>query len=90
MLRMLGHGHISPFLQLAKKLTERGIHIYLCSTPINLNSISKKITGKYSESIQLVEFHLQELPELPSRYHTTNGLPSHLLPIFFNFLTVQS
>ncbi|XP_027076902.1 beta-D-glucosyl crocetin beta-1,6-glucosyltransferase-like [Coffea arabica] len=90
MLPMLGHGHISPFLQLAKKLTERGIHIYLCSTPINLNSISKKITGKYSESIQLVEFHLQELPELPSRYHTTDGLPSHLLPIFFNSLKLSN
>ncbi|KAL3523623.1 hypothetical protein ACH5RR_016457 [Cinchona calisaya] len=84
MFPWLAYGHISPFLELAKKLiTHRGIHIYLCSTPINLKFISKKlITANkelYSPSkIELVEYNLPNLPELPPHYHTTNGLPIHL------------
>ncbi|XP_059628414.1 UDP-glucosyltransferase 29-like [Cornus florida] len=79
MLPWLAHGHISPFLELAKKLTERNFHIYLCSTPINLSSIKKKIAEKYSLLIQLVELHLPSSPKLPPHNHTTNGLPMHLM-----------
>ncbi|KAI8030910.1 UDP-glucosyltransferase 29 [Camellia lanceoleosa] len=78
MLPWLAHGHISPFLELAKKLSERNFHIYLCSTPINLDSIKKRITDKLSLSIELVEIHLPSMPELPPHHHTTNGLPLHL------------
>ncbi|GMP22368.1 hypothetical protein CsSME_00000423 [Camellia sinensis var. sinensis] len=78
MLPWLAHGHISPFLELAKKLSERNFHILLCSTPINLKSIKIRITDKYSLSIELVEIHLPSLPELPPHYHSTNGLPIHL------------
>ncbi|XP_055830774.1 UDP-glucosyltransferase 29-like [Solanum dulcamara] len=79
MLPWLAHGHISPFLELAKKLTNRNFHIYMCSTPINLSSIKKNVTKKYSQSIELVELHLPSLPNLPPHYHTTNGLPPHLM-----------
>ncbi|CAK9168792.1 unnamed protein product [Ilex paraguariensis] len=79
MLPWLAHGHISPFLELAKNLTNRNFHIYLCSTPINLASIKERITEKYSRSIQIVELHLPCLPELPAHYHTTNGLPPYLM-----------
>ncbi|KAK4707977.1 hypothetical protein R3W88_028902 [Solanum pinnatisectum] len=78
MLPWLAHGHISPFLELAKKLTTRNFHIYLCSTPINLSSIKKNVTKEYCESIELVELNLPSLPNLPPHYHTTNGLPHHL------------
>ncbi|GMP22366.1 hypothetical protein CsSME_00000421 [Camellia sinensis var. sinensis] len=78
MLPWLAHGHISPFLELAKNLSHRNFHIYLCSTPINLKSIKNRITEKYSHSIELVEIHLPSLPELPPHHHTTNGLPTHL------------
>ncbi|KAM1140004.1 hypothetical protein TB2_040054 [Malus domestica] len=83
MLPWLAHGHISPFLELSKKLTSRGnFHIFFCSTPVNLNSIKPKLPQKYSHCIELVELHLpyEELPELPPHYHTTNGLPPHLMP----------
>ncbi|TQD82455.1 hypothetical protein C1H46_031971 [Malus baccata] len=83
MLPWLAHGHISPFLELSKKLTSRGnFHIFFCSTPVNLNSIKPKLPQKYSHCIELVELHLpyDELPELPPHYHTTNGLPPHLMP----------
>ncbi|XP_055817099.1 beta-D-glucosyl crocetin beta-1,6-glucosyltransferase-like [Solanum dulcamara] len=78
MFPFLAYGHISPFLNVAKKLADRGFLIYLCSSPINLKSIINKIPEKYSDSIQLVELHLPESPELPPHYHTTNGLPPHL------------
>ncbi|XP_016498882.1 beta-D-glucosyl crocetin beta-1,6-glucosyltransferase-like [Nicotiana tabacum] len=74
----LAYGHISPFLELAKKLSDRGFLIELCSTPINLSFIQKRIPQSYSSTIQLVELILPEFPQLPPHYHTTNGLPLHL------------
>ncbi|KAM3360218.1 UDP-glucosyltransferase 29 [Capsicum galapagoense] len=79
MLPWLAHGHINPFLELSKKLANRNFHIYMCSTPVNLNSIKKRVTEKYSQSIELVELNLPSLPDLPPQYHTTNGLPPHLM-----------
>ncbi|KAL8090296.1 UDP-glucosyltransferase 29-like [Apium graveolens] len=79
MLPWLAHGHISPFLDLAKKLATKNFNIYLCSTPINLNSIKKNVTDKWSNSIHLVELNIPALPDLPPHYHTTNGLPPHLM-----------
>ncbi|CAL2239958.1 unnamed protein product [Prunus armeniaca] len=82
MLPWLAHGHISPFLELAKKLTsKRNFHIFICSTPVNLTSIKPKLCPKYSHCIEFVELHLphDDLPELPPQYHTTNGLPPHLM-----------
>ncbi|WOG87940.1 hypothetical protein DCAR_0207173 [Daucus carota subsp. sativus] len=79
MLPWLAHGHISPYLDLAKKLSTRNFNIFLCSTPINLESVKNKVTGKWSESIQLVELNLPPSPDLPPHYHTTNGLPPHLM-----------
>ncbi|CAA3032679.1 beta-D-glucosyl crocetin beta-1,6-glucosyltransferase-like [Olea europaea subsp. europaea] len=80
MFPWLAYGHISPFLELAKRFSERNLDTYICSTPVNLNSIKTKIPEKYSHSIQLVELHLPSSPELPPHYHTTNGLPLHLQP----------
>lgn len=89
MLPWLAHGHISPFLELAKRLVTRNFHIYICSTAINLTSIEKKKNNSKlfsyqncaedSCSIQLVELQLPPTPELPPHYHTTNGLPPHLM-----------
>lgn len=85
MFPWLAHGHISPFLELAKKLAKRNFSIQFCSTPNNLNFIKEKLaaadqTERFSHSIQLVKFHLPNLPELPPHYHTTKTLPSHLMP----------
>ncbi|XP_027152598.1 beta-D-glucosyl crocetin beta-1,6-glucosyltransferase-like [Coffea eugenioides] len=79
MLPWLAHGHVSPYLELARKLTARNFNIYLCSTPINLSSIRSKISPKFGKSIQLIELNLPTLPNLPPQYHTTNGLPPHLM-----------
>lgn len=80
MLPYLAHGHISPFVELAKHLTKTScFKIYLCSTPINLDSIRNRVLE--NENIQLVELHLPSSPDLPPRYHSTNGLPDNLNPI---------
>ncbi|XP_073525945.1 uncharacterized protein [Phyllobates terribilis] len=69
----LAHGHISPFLELGKKLAARNFRVHLCSTPVNLERIKNNVT------IELVELHLPSTPELPPHHHTTNGLPPHLM-----------
>ncbi|XP_057979297.1 UDP-glucosyltransferase 29-like [Malania oleifera] len=79
MLPWLAHGHISPFLDLAKKLSTRNFIVFLCSTPANLSSVKDQLALENSIFIQLVELHLPSLPELPSSCHTTNGLPPHLM-----------
>ncbi|KAI5656422.1 hypothetical protein M9H77_25215 [Catharanthus roseus] len=79
MFPWLAFGHVSPFLQLAKKLSDRGFYIYICSTPINLDSIKNNISQNYSSSIQLVHLHLPNSPQLPPSLHTTNALPPHLM-----------
>ncbi|XP_047308783.1 beta-D-glucosyl crocetin beta-1,6-glucosyltransferase-like [Impatiens glandulifera] len=79
MVPWLAHGHISPYLELAKRLSNKNLQIYLCSTPINLSSIKKRVSSKYSQSIKLIELHIPSQPDLPDpSFHTTNGLPLHL------------
>ncbi|CDO99875.1 unnamed protein product [Coffea canephora] len=80
MLPWLAHGHISPFLELAKALTKRNFYIYVCSTPVNLSSLKQNLSEKDSISIKLVELQVPTLPELPPHHHTTNGLPPNLMP----------
>ncbi|KAA8539171.1 hypothetical protein F0562_025863 [Nyssa sinensis] len=38
----------------------------------------------------LVEIHLPSLPELPPHFHTTNGLPTHLMPTLKNAFEMAS
>ncbi|KAK6149121.1 hypothetical protein DH2020_016646 [Rehmannia glutinosa] len=80
MFPWLAYGHITPYLELAKKLSTINFIIYICSTPATLSFIEKKITSKLSHSIKLVPLLLPNLPDLPRKYHTTNGLPPHLMP----------
>lgn len=79
MLPWLAHGHISPFLQLAKSLAKRNFVSYICSSRINLDYIKKDLSPKDSISIKLVELQIPATPELPPPSHTTNGLPPHLM-----------
>ncbi|KAK6138555.1 hypothetical protein DH2020_027701 [Rehmannia glutinosa] len=82
MFPWLAHGHIFPFLELAKRLSTRNFTIYLCSTPINLDLIKTSIDQKEYSSfdVKLVELHVPSLPQLPPEMHTTKNLPSNLLP----------
>ncbi|XP_010525697.1 PREDICTED: beta-D-glucosyl crocetin beta-1,6-glucosyltransferase-like [Tarenaya hassleriana] len=90
MFPWLAHGHVSPFLELAKEMSERNFQVYFVSTLVNLNSFRPKIGSKYSEYIQLVELKLPNLSELPPHYHTTNGLPPHLINTLHKALDMAS
>ncbi|KAF8009456.1 hypothetical protein BT93_J0446 [Corymbia citriodora subsp. variegata] len=96
MLPWLAHGHISPFLELAKKLIsssssssssssrQNPFLIFFCSTPVNLASLQTLLPPHLPPSIQFVELHLPPPPPplgpLPPCFHTTRHLPPHLMP----------
>ncbi|EPS71335.1 hypothetical protein M569_03424 [Genlisea aurea] len=71
----LAHGHVSPFFQLAERLSKRNFKTYVCSTPVNLASIRLPADS----SVQLVELRMDSSAELPPELHTTRNLPPHLM-----------
>ncbi|KAI3469432.1 hypothetical protein Pfo_026095 [Paulownia fortunei] len=92
MFPWLAHGHIFPFLELAKRLSRRNFSIYLCSTAINLDSIKTSIEKDLSDgaSVELVELHLPSSPELPPELQTTKNLPSNLFPTLLKAFQMSS
>ncbi|KAH6816582.1 hypothetical protein C2S51_021402 [Perilla frutescens var. frutescens] len=85
MFPWLAHGHISPYLELSKKLSKTNYFtIYLCSTAVNLDSIRASLVtdapNSGAASVELVELHIESSPELPPELHTTKNLPTNLLP----------
>ncbi|XP_057772240.1 beta-D-glucosyl crocetin beta-1,6-glucosyltransferase-like [Salvia miltiorrhiza] len=79
MFPWLAHGHISPYLELAKRLSKRNFVVHLCSTSANFKSIANTMSEKHAASIHLVELRLPTL-FLNRSLHTTNGLPPELMP----------
>ncbi|CAM0907390.1 unnamed protein product [Alopecurus aequalis] len=81
MFPWLAHGHINPFLELARRLTtatsDVDVVVHLVSTPANLAPLARHQTDK----IKLVELHLPALPDLPPALHTTKRLPARLMPV---------
>ncbi|GER56347.1 flavonoid glycosyltransferase UGT94C2 [Striga asiatica] len=88
MFPWLAHGHIFPYLELAKRLLNRkNFHIHLCTTAVNFPSIQDFILkNSLQHSIDLVQLHLQPSPELPPNHHTTKNLPSNLIPSLLKLL----
>jgi hypothetical protein len=81
MFPWLAHGHINPFLELARRLTavtsDADVVVHLVSTPANLAPLARHQTDR----IRLVELHLPALPDLPPALHTTKRLPARLMPV---------
>ncbi|KAJ1292380.1 hypothetical protein BS78_02G386800 [Paspalum vaginatum] len=82
MFPWLAHGHINPYLELARRLTTTtsaggvDVVVHLVSTPVNLAAVAHRQTPR----IRLVELHLPALPDLPPALHTTKHLPARLMP----------
>ncbi|EPS71672.1 hypothetical protein M569_03087 [Genlisea aurea] len=70
----LAHGHLSPFFELAKRLTKKNFKAYICSSPVNLSSIR---LPPDSSAVEFVPLHMPESPELPAELHSTRNLPNH-------------
>ncbi|KAL3829385.1 hypothetical protein ACJIZ3_018187 [Penstemon smallii] len=86
MFPWLAHGHIFPYLELAKSLSKKNFQIYFCSTSVNLSSIQSSLEkdSQLGISIKLVELQLPPIyPELPPHYHTTKNVPPELKPKLF-------
>lgn len=81
MFPWLAHGHIFPFLELAKAiLSRKNLHIYFCSTSINFDMIHEFVNKHaLTTSIELVQLHLEPSQDLPPHYHTTKNLPPSLM-----------
>ncbi|CAL5061079.1 unnamed protein product [Urochloa decumbens] len=83
MFPWLAHGHITPYLELARRLTSAANHgdldvtVHLVSTPANLASLAHRQTDR----IRFVPLHLPALPDLPPALHTTKHLPPRLMPV---------
>ncbi|KAK0602739.1 hypothetical protein LWI29_036532 [Acer saccharum] len=80
MVPYLAHGHVSPFYELAKKLSNKGFHIYFCSTPICLEPIRNN-NNHFDHQIKLIDLQLPSSfhQQLPPHYHSTKNLPPHLM-----------
>ncbi|XP_057771974.1 beta-D-glucosyl crocetin beta-1,6-glucosyltransferase-like [Salvia miltiorrhiza] len=76
MFPWLAHGHVFPYLELAKNLSKLNFTIFLCSTPIILQSLP----DHRHIPITLVPLHLPSPPDLPPELHTTKHAPPHLMP----------
>ncbi|KAG6435474.1 hypothetical protein SASPL_100348 [Salvia splendens] len=77
MFPWLAHGHVFPYLELAKNLTKHNFTIFFCSTPIILQSLPLP----HHLPITLIPLHLPSPPELPPDLHTTKHAPPHLMPL---------
>ncbi|XP_073135397.1 mogroside IIIx synthase-like [Henckelia pumila] len=79
----IAHGHVFPYLELSKNLSNKNFHVYLCSTAINLDSVKNSLQQQSDHSIQLVELQLPSFPDLPPHFHTTKNVPPDLMPRLF-------
>ncbi|GLJ52926.1 hypothetical protein SUGI_1127420 [Cryptomeria japonica] len=74
MFPWLAHGHITPFLELAKSLLSYELRISFVSTPLNIARIKKKIVP----GIELVELPLPSVDDLPVGVESTAGFEDRI------------
>uniref|UniRef100_A0A0D6QSH9 Glycosyltransferase n=1 Tax=Araucaria cunninghamii TaxID=56994 RepID=A0A0D6QSH9_ARACU len=79
MFPWLAHGHISPFIELSKRLAEKAVKISFVSTPRNIVNVKPSFEGL---DVNLVELPLPQVDGLPPGIESTAHLPSHLMPLF--------
>lgn len=69
MIPWLAHGHITPFLELAKSLASHGLKIFCVSTPLNIRRIKPQICD--APGIELVELAMPSVEGLPPGVEST-------------------
>ncbi|CAH9148118.1 unnamed protein product [Cuscuta epithymum] len=76
MLPWLAHGHVVPYLELAKELQGCNFNIHFCSTPVILSFVESAYSSILSQ-IHLVPISIPTagFPELPPGRHSTKDLP---------------
>eukprot|EP01018_Ginkgo_biloba_P030205 Gb_37848 [translate_table: standard] len=77
----LAHGHISPFLELSKRLVmDDGLRISFVSTPRNISKI-KPLAVLGQGHIDLLELPLPTVEGLPPGAESTADVPNEMLPL---------
>ncbi|XP_049936505.1 uncharacterized protein LOC116264263 [Nymphaea colorata] len=79
MLPWLALGHAIPHIELAKRLTDRGLRVHLCSTSSILSSLKQRLQQESYSAIETIEIRLPPTPGLPSHHESTSSLPPHLM-----------
>ncbi|GLJ19368.1 hypothetical protein SUGI_0348970 [Cryptomeria japonica] len=69
MFPWLAHGHIAPFVQLAKSLATHGLKIFFVSTPLNIKRIRPQMFD--APGIDLVELAMPSVEGLPAGVEST-------------------
>ncbi|XP_057829486.2 anthocyanidin-3-O-glucoside rhamnosyltransferase isoform X2 [Cryptomeria japonica] len=69
MFPWLAHGHIAPFVQLAKSLATHGLKIFFVSTPLNIRRIRPQMLD--APGIDLVELAMPSVEGLPAGVEST-------------------
>lgn len=75
----LAFGHMFPFLELAKKIAQKGHNISFISTPRNIKRLPK-IPKDLDSLFNFVEFTLPKVENLPENAEATSDIPSYLIP----------
>ncbi|KAL5556573.1 hypothetical protein UlMin_038809 [Ulmus minor] len=75
----LAFGHIIPFLELAKKIAQKGHTVSFISTPKNIKRLPK-IPQNLSPSINLVQLPFPRETNLPQNAEATIDVPYNLVP----------
>ncbi|GLJ47574.1 hypothetical protein SUGI_1004640 [Cryptomeria japonica] len=91
MFPWLAHGHITPFLELAKRLLSYGFRISFVSTPLNIARIKQQILqSEPTPGIEMVELPMPSVDGLPIGIESTTGLfeigRTDLIPLLFQAL----
>ncbi|GLJ32123.1 hypothetical protein SUGI_0646760 [Cryptomeria japonica] len=75
MFPWLAQGHISPFLELSKRLADQGLKISFLSTPPNISKIKYSLDEKWVGKVDMLELPLPSVEGLPPEADNTADIP---------------
>eukprot|EP01018_Ginkgo_biloba_P030143 Gb_35182 [translate_table: standard] len=80
----LAHGHISPFLELSKRLAmDDAFIVSFVSTPRNISRI-KRLVETEQGHIDLVELPFHSVKDLPHGAESTGDVPNEMIQLLLN------
>lgn len=77
MFPWLAYGHLMPFLEVSKFLSQKGHRISFISTPKNIHRLSTSSSSSLSPLIKFVELPMPAVDGLPQSAESTSDLPIH-------------
>ncbi|XP_022761001.1 UDP-glycosyltransferase 92A1-like [Durio zibethinus] len=85
MLPLMGHGHLIPFLALAKQIHHRtGFNITIANTPLNIQYLRSTLQQDPTSGISLAELQFNSADHgLPPNIENTENLPLDLIGKLF-------